>query len=268
MNFLFTYDLLENLSEDVSEVKDYRVSYYEDGVKKSFNVRAASEAEAQTITWSKVDADDIWVELDESVQEQGRLAEALRIVSDTDALFHYTEPLALFNIFDDNALRADVHGDGVCLTTDRDYAIYGYPCGIRLSRKKLEQAGYELVPYDEFPDEKGRGESEERVYKTITNLTDYTTFVYIDWSNISLIPSSSGWRIVGAKYDDLPSEIPEADDFSLYIEDFLDLLQWLKNKGIRVVELGDPFYNRRHYLDDDGNILVGEEAYQKASKIA
>ena len=204
----------------------------------------------------------------EALSTLDKLYEAKRVISDADALFHYTEPLALFNIFDDNALKADIHGDGVCFTTDREYTIYGYPCGIRVSRNKLVQAGYELVPYDEFPDEKGKGESEERVYKTITNLTDYTTFVYIDWSHISLIPSSSGWRVIGAKYDDLPPEIPETDDFSLYIEDFLGLLTWLKNKGVRVVELDEPVYDRMHYLEDDGTILTGENAYQKSLKIA
>ena len=165
-------------------------------------------------------------------------------------------------------MRADVHGEGVCFTTDRDYTIYGYPCGIRVSRKKLEQAGYELVPYDEFPDEKGRGESEERVYKTITNLTNYVTFVYIDWTQLSIIPSSDGWHVIGAKYVESPTGLPEIDDFSLYVEDFLNLLQWLKNKGIRVSEIGEPVYSRNHYLEDDGTILVGEEAYKKASKIA
>ncbi len=203
----------------------------------------------------------------ENLQEDS-LSEATRVISDLDALFHYTEPLALFNIFDDNALKADVHGDGVCFTTDRDYTIYGYPCGIRVSRKKLEQAGYVLEPYDEFPDEHGRGESEERVYKTITNLTDYVTFVYVDWAHISIIPSSSGWRIVGAKYDNLAPEIPEEDDFSLYIEDFQDLLQWLRNKGIKVSEIGEPVFDRMQYLEDDGTILAGEEAYQKSLAVA
>jgi hypothetical protein len=206
--------------------------------------------------------------LESLTEDAENLSEAKRVISDADALFHYTEPLALFNIFDDNALRADVHGDGVCFTTDRDYTIYGYPCGIRVSRKKLEQAGYELVPYDEYPDSKGRGESEERVYKTITNLTDYVTVVYIDWTHISIIPSSSGWRVVGAKYDNLAPEIPEDDDFSLYIEDFQDLLQWLRNKGIKVSEIGEPVYDRMQYLADDGTILAGEEAYQKSLVVA
>jgi hypothetical protein len=215
MNFLLTYNLLENLTE-------------------------ASE----------------------------NISEAKRVISDTDALYHFTGPLALFNIFDDNALKANVHGDGVCFTTDRDYTIYGYPCGIRVSRKKLEQAGYVLELYDEFPDEKGSGESEERVYETITNLTDYTTFVYIDWDHISIIPSSSGWRVVGAKYDTVDPEVPEEDDFSLYIEDFQDLLQWIRNKGIKVSEIGEPVYDRMQYLEDDGTITVGEEAYQKSLNIA
>lgn len=204
----------------------------------------------------------------DALAELDNLYEAKRVISDVDALYHYTDPLALFNIFDDNALRADVHGDGVCFTTDRDYTIYGYPCGIRVSRKKLEQAGYELVPYDEFPDEKGRGESEERVYKTISNLTDYVTVVFIDWSQISIIASSSGWRVVGAKYTESSDGLPETDDFSLYIEDFLDLLQWLRNKGIKVSEIDEPFYDRRQYLEDDGTITRGEEAYQKSLKIA
>jgi hypothetical protein len=268
MNFLLTYDLLENLIDESSDKKRYKVSYYESGIKKSFTVMATSKEEAKSIAWSKVDADSIYVELDESINDPNQLSESTQIISDPDSLFHYTDTLALFNIFDDNALRADVHGKGVCFTTDRDYTIYGYPCGIRVSRKKLEAAGYELEHYDEFPDQPGRGESEERVYNTITNLTDYVTFVYIDWSNIALIPSSSGWRVIGAKYDDLPSEIPETDDFSMYIEDFTDLLQWLRNKGIKVSEIGEPYYDRRHYLEDDGTIIYGDEAYQKSLETA
>ncbi len=203
-----------------------------------------------------------------ALTELDKLYEAKRVISDVDALFHYTSPLALYNIFDDNALLANVHGDGVCFTTDRDYTIYDSPCGIRVSRKKLEQAGYELVPYDEFPDEDGRGESEERVYKSITNLTNYVTFVYIDWTKILIIPSSSGWIVVGARYNELPPEILETDDFTLSLEDFQILLQWIRNKGILVSEFGDPIYDRRHYLEDDGTLLIGNAAYEKASKVA
>ena len=41
--------------------KRYRITYYEDGVKKSFIVVADSAYEAEQIGWSKVEADSLYV---------------------------------------------------------------------------------------------------------------------------------------------------------------------------------------------------------------
>ena len=53
-------DFAEPAIESYS-TKTYEVSYREDGVKKRFTVQASSKAEAEQIAWSRVDADDIWV---------------------------------------------------------------------------------------------------------------------------------------------------------------------------------------------------------------
>jgi hypothetical protein len=54
--------LLEELdSINEAPLKNYRIVYYEDEVKKSFTVQAASKEEAEQIGWSKVDADSLYV---------------------------------------------------------------------------------------------------------------------------------------------------------------------------------------------------------------
>lgn len=61
-SFNEAYEELDKINEGAQ--KKYRISYREDedGPKKSFTVMAGSEAEAKQIAWSRVDADDIWVE--------------------------------------------------------------------------------------------------------------------------------------------------------------------------------------------------------------
>jgi hypothetical protein len=57
--FLEAFEELDKLNE--SPLKTWRISYYEDEVKKSFTVQAASKEEAEQIGWSRVDADSLYV---------------------------------------------------------------------------------------------------------------------------------------------------------------------------------------------------------------
>lgn len=252
MNFLMTYELLENLQEDSGKNR-YLVSYYESGVKKSFTVIAASKEEAKSIAWSKVDADDIWVELDESVDDPENLSEAKRVISDPDILYHYTNPNPLYKILTADCLKSNIHCNAVCLTTDEDYKIYDYPCGIQFSREKLISDGYELVEFDEFDDDaESAGESEERIYEDITNVTKYITAVYVDWDKIEIVQSPEGYRIADAKYE----ACGEVEEYSLLLSQFRFLLMRLGMKGIKVVETGKPQYGKYH-LDDSGTLKYG-----------
>ena len=52
------YDELSKLNE---ALQTYRITYYEDDIKKSFTVQASSKAEAEQIGWSRVDADSLYV---------------------------------------------------------------------------------------------------------------------------------------------------------------------------------------------------------------
>lgn len=85
MNFLETYLELDKLQEwklmtkptqstapaqsaIKAGPKNYQVTYYEDGVKKSFTLTADSTAEAEQIAWSRVEADSLYVsELEEEL---------------------------------------------------------------------------------------------------------------------------------------------------------------------------------------------------------
>lgn len=42
-------------------LKQYKLSYYENGVKKSIIVSAANKDEALEIGWSRLDVDDLYV---------------------------------------------------------------------------------------------------------------------------------------------------------------------------------------------------------------
>lgn len=183
------------------------------------------------------------------------LYEAKRVVSDQDILYHYTNPTPLLKIFTEDCLRADVHLHAVCLTTDKDYIIYDYPCGIQLSREKLVKAGYELVEFDEFADDPdSRGESEERIYKNITNVSKYVTVVYVDWNKIPIAQSAEGDRIADATYDEQGNE---NESYDLMLDDFRSLLDILKSKGITVKENGSPM-SGEYYLDAAGKLQYGE----------
>lgn len=183
------------------------------------------------------------------------LYEAKRVIHDVDVLYHFTNPTPFLKIFKEDCLRADVHLEAVCLTTDRDYQIYGYPCGIQFSRSKLTQAGYDLVPFDEFEDDpESRGESEERIYGNVNNMSNYVTAVYINWENISLVQSAEGDRIADAIYDEQGNE---DETYDLMLEEFRSLLSELKGRGIRVVEKGSPVTGE-YYLAADGTLQYGQ----------
>lgn len=66
--FLEAFEELNKLDEGL---KTFKISYYEDGVKKSFTVQASSKAEAEQIGWSRVDADSLYVSevVNEEVEE-------------------------------------------------------------------------------------------------------------------------------------------------------------------------------------------------------
>jgi hypothetical protein len=196
----------------------------------------------------------------EAIKELDDLYEAKRVISDVDTLYHYTNPTPFLKIFTEDCLRGDVHTEAVCLTTDRNYIIYDYPCGIQLSRKKLVEDGYELVPFDEFEyDTDGSGESEERVYGNIDNLSKYVTAVYINWqgrgeAELSIVQSAEGDRIADAVYDEHGNEL---ENYDLMLSDFVALLDKLKSKGIRVHEQGSPMTGV-YYLDSDGKLRSGK----------
>ena len=64
MHFNFDAPVLEafdELNKLEESLQTYRITYYEDGVKKSFTVQASSKAEAEQIGWSRVDADSLYV---------------------------------------------------------------------------------------------------------------------------------------------------------------------------------------------------------------
>lgn len=183
------------------------------------------------------------------------LYEAKRIIHDVDVLYHYTNPTPFLKIFKGDCLRADVKLNAICLTTDREYIIYDYPCGIQLSRKKLTDDGYDLIPFDKFADDlEAAGESEERIYGNIENLSKYVTAVHINWqgrdeAEIAVVKSSQGDRIADATYDERGNE---NETYDLMLKDFRELLDNLKAKGIKVIENGQP--RARYYLTDTGKL--------------
>ena len=197
---------------------------------------------------------------EEAIKELDALYEARRVISDVDALYHYTNPTPFVKIFTEDCLRGDIHTKAVCLTTDREYIIYDYPCGIRLSRSKLEADGYKLEQYDEFEyDTEGAGESEERILGNIENLSKYVTAVYINWqgrgeAEIAVVQSAEGDRIADAFYDEHGDE---HETYDLMLSDFAAVLSTLRNKGIRVHEQGSPV-SGEYYLDSEGKLQYGE----------
>jgi hypothetical protein len=191
--------------------------------------------------------------LENLADDSENLSEAKRVVSDPDILYHYTNPNPLHRILTDDCLRSNIHLNAVCLTTDKDYKIYDYPCGIQFSREKLISDGYELVEFDEFADDaESAGESEERIYEDITNVSKYITAVHVDWNKIAIVQSPEGYRVADAKYE----TYGEGEEYSLLLSQFRFFLMRLNMKGIKVIETGKPQYGK-YYLDDSGNLKYG-----------
>lgn len=179
------------------------------------------------------------------------LNETIRIMSDPNILYHYTNPTPLYQILTSGCLRADVNLKAVCFTADKDYVIYGYPCGMQFCRDKLVKDGYELFEVDEWDYEPDNfGESEERIYKNVTNVLKYITHVYINWDHISIVRTKDGYKIADATYD---CNGDEYENYDLDYNVFQKLLLSLRMKGIRVVEKGAPDLET-YYLDDNGKL--------------
>lgn len=196
------------------------------------------------------------MDFSEAYSALDKLNESKRVISDSDVLYHYTNPTPFYNIFTDDRLRGDIKTDGVCFTTDRDYVIYNYPCGIQFSREKLLEDGYELNPIDEWEeDHESRGESEERIYGDVENVSKYVTKVYINWqgregAEIPIVYSGDDYMIADAKYDNIGNE---DESYDLNLTTFRFLLASLKAKGIQVIERGRPDYNK-YYLDSSNHL--------------
>lgn len=202
------------------------------------------------------------------------LEEGTKVVSDPDALFHYTTPLPFCRILRDNVLKAGVNGDAVCFTTDDQYRIYGYTCGFQFSRKKMEAAGYDLEDYNDAlafdPDwEEERTESEERVYKDVTNLKDLLTAVHIHWSPEGMTqdqaPDDYDNRYAfievaqSAKGDMIGDQDYKSGDLLVWkinMTYFRKQLNELKAKGIKVYEYGTPMKDI-YWLDNHGKLHSG-----------
>ena len=189
----------------------------------------------------------------EAIKELDDLYEARRVISDSDILYHYTNPNPLYRILSEDCLRSNVHLKAVCFTTDKDYKIYDYPCGLQFSRELLVKDGYELVEFDEFADDQNSaGESEERIYKDITEVSKYITAVHIDWNKIAIVQSKDGYRIADAVYE----AYGESEEYSMLLSQFRFFLMRLGMKGIKVIETGTPQYGK-YYLDASGKLRYG-----------
>ena len=278
-DFSRAYDELTEINEAAQ--KKYEICYREDedGPKKRFTVVAGSVEEAKRIAWSRVDAEDIWVfEIKEDLQE------AIKVVSDPDALFHYTSPLPFCRILKANAIKRKAgHDDyAVCFTTDAKYRIHGNTCGFQLSRQKLVDAGYELQDWDdageddpefadyyaEFPRaEDARTESEERVYKDVINLRNLLTAVHIHWSPEGMTqdqaPDSNKYSFIevaqserGDVIDDEDPRSGEALVWKIDMAYFRRQLRELAAAGIKVHEYGTPMKDI-YWLDSQGKLHDG-----------
>lgn len=238
--FLVQYGILNN--NDRLDYKEMWIEAFSDkeAVQKVWDLGKKKKLKMRNVTVLKVD---------ESLQE------TVRVVSNPDVLYHWTNPTPFLKIFTENCLRADVNMNCVCFTTDKDYMIYEYPCGIKFSREKLLKAGYELEEADEFDwDPDGIGESEERIFENIDNVSAYVTAVGINWEHISIVQSKQGARIADANYDEFGDEL---ENYELMLDDFMTLLNSLKAKGIKVVEQGKPNFGE-YYLDDNGKLKYGK----------
>lgn len=203
----------------------------------------------------------------EAYNSLDELYESKRVISDADILYHYTNPTPFVRIIKENCLRADINTEAVCLTTDKDYVIYNYPCGFQFSRQKLLDDGYELELYDNNEENPFcRGESEERIFSNIDNVMKYVTAVYINWQGKSFaeIPVvydsvSDTHKIADAKYDQQGNEYEE---YALSLTSFRLLLSSLKAKGIHVIERGRPQFGK-YYLDNNGKLCMSDLTTKK-----
>ena len=197
----------------------------------------------------------------ESIVEAANLEETVKVTSDPDKLWHSTEIGPFYKIFSSGTMLSKVRGDegveALCFTTDADYTIYDYPCTIELSRSKLEAAGYELYPVDEFEDDEyGRGESEERINKDITNIWDYVTGVEIRWQDIAAAEYEGDLRLSTAEYDEQGNE---SDNWDLKLSDLQTVIDDLKARGIKVTEVGEPMANDDYWFDETGEFRYGRD---------
>jgi hypothetical protein len=197
----------------------------------------------------------------EVLEELDSLYESQRIISDTDVLYHYTNPTPFVKILSEDCLRGDINTQAVCLTTDEDYVIYDYPCGFRFSRELLVQDGYELELFDDNEeDDFAAGESEERIHGNIDNVSKYITAVYINWqgregAEIPIVFDGTTYKIADARYDEAGNEY---EDYALSVSDFRMVLAQLKAKGIKVIERGRPQYGK-YSLTPDGHIQYNSQ---------
>lgn len=253
--FMSLMEELDQINE--APQKQYKITYREDGVSKSFTVWASSKVEAEQKAWSKVDADSVWVtELEEE------LTEAKRIISNPDILYHATEAENLYKILSEDTLKGSINTraniNAVCLTTDINYTIYHYPCKLQFSRELLTEGGYEFIPYDEFADDtEGRGESEERVLGDITEVSKYLTAVHLNWDQIaiakSIQPGAEGSYISCPKYDKHTND--EDETWNLRYEDFIAALKKLQASGVYILQEGRKTY--RYWIDETGKPHAG-----------
>jgi hypothetical protein len=195
------------------------------------------------------------------LKEATDLEETVKITSDPDKLWHSTELGPFYKIFTSGTMLSKVRGDegvqALCFTTDKDYIIYDYPCTIELSRSKLLDAGYELYPVDEFEDDEyGRGESEERINKDITNIWDYVTAVEIRWADVAAAEDEDDLRLSTAEYDDQGNE---SDNWDLKLSDLREVLDDLTARGIKVTEVGEPMPNDEYWFDETGEFRYGRD---------
>jgi hypothetical protein len=208
---------------------------------------------------NKIDERKLYMNFNDAYKTLDNLYESRRIISDPDVLYHYTNPTPFVKILKENCLRSDVKTEAVCLTTDKDYVIYNYPCGFQFSRQKLLQDGYKLELYDNNEaNPESRGESEERILRNIDNVTKYITAVYINWqgrkgAEIPIVYDGDVYKIADARYDQQGNEYEE---YALPVTDFRFLLASLKARGIPVIERGRPQYGK-YYLDSDGKLQCG-----------
>jgi hypothetical protein len=184
------------------------------------------------------------------------LEEAVRVISNPDILYHATEAENLYKILKDDTLKGSANTkanlNAVCLTSDKNYTIYKYPCKLQFSRELLEDGGYEFIPYDDFEaNPEAPSESEERVLGDITNISKYLTAIYLNWDQISIAksiqPGHEGNYISGPKYD---AQNNEDEVWNLRYEDFIDVLKQAQASGVAIYQEGRKTY--RYWIDEDG----------------